>query len=156
MNKERNVGIQEWAAVGALVLAMFSSAIGVVVKLVDNKNVILERIHENKESLDIELLAIRMAAYEEYKILRREMTEQSDKSYREFGESLHGIREKMTQIELWIRDELSKTRHTLTGSMDMRHQMLEEKIELIDSRIRHVEIEQARQNPGVHMGPRAS
>lgn len=128
-----------WAEIGSIVL-LLTGIVTMVWKLAENKLQILAKMAEDKESLDHELLAIRMAAFEEYKILRRENNDAADGARRDFGESLHAIREKMTQIEIWIRDELSKTRHTLTGSMDMRHHMVDEKLEAIDARLRIVEI----------------
>lgn len=138
------MGVQEWVALGGLILALFTAAGGIVLKLVDNKNAILEKISENKEALDAELLGIRMAAFKEYEILRREINDTSATSYRDFGESLAAIREKVTQIELWIRDELRDTRHTLQGAIDMRHQIMGNKLDAMDERVRKVEIEQAR------------
>lgn len=85
-----------------------------------------------------------MSAYEEYKTLRHEMHEGASMSYREFGESVAAIREKVTQVELWIRDQLSNTRHTLGGSMDMRHSIVEEKLEAINERLRQLELSGAR------------
>lgn len=134
------MGAQEWIALGALIVAIFGSSIGIVVKLSDNKNQILDRIAANKEDLDNELLAIRMAQFEEYKILRKEMNDISALTYREFGESLRAIREKINVVELWIRDELSKTRHTLIGGMDQRHEILRERLDEIDGRVRLLEI----------------
>src|SRR3982074_674607 len=99
-----------------------------------NGNRILEKIEENKKELNDELSAIRIAAYEEYKILRKEMSDTTNVAYREFGETVHGIRQKVTEVELWIRDELSSTRHTLYGSMDMRHSITDEKIEKVSDR----------------------
>lgn len=130
----------EWIALAALIFTIFSAAAGVVWRASENKNQILHELNKNKDDLEAELVAIRMAAFEEYKILRKEMNEASSLSYREFGESLRAIREKVNEIELWIRDELAKTRHTLTGSMDMRYQIITEQIEGIDERLRMLEI----------------
>ncbi len=128
-----------WVALAALIFTMFASTITATA-------VILSKISHNKDQLDVELTAIRMAAYEEYKILRREMSEASDRAYDRFGESLVAIREKVTQVEIWIRDELANTRHTLNGSMDMRYSILEEKIEGIEKSLRELELENARRN----------
>ena len=106
----------------------------------DNRNQILNRIEKNKEELKEELAAIRIAAYEEYTILRREMSDTMSAAYREFGETVYGIREKVTQVELWIRDELKDTRHTLQGGMDQRHMISDEKIEKVSDRVRQLEI----------------
>ena len=106
----------------------------------DNRNQILNRIEKNKEELNEELAAIRISAYEEYKILRKEMVDATTMAYREFGETVFGIREKVTQVELWIRDELKETRHTLQGGMDMRHSITDEKMEKISDRVRQLEI----------------
>lgn len=121
----------------ALVFTILTSAVGSVV-------IILNRISDNKEQLDAELTAIRIAAYEEYKILRREMQDGSLRSSGEFGESIRAIREKVNQVELWFRDELAKTRHTLTGSMDMRYTLLEQRLDEIDKSVKSLELENAR------------
>lgn len=131
---------EAWIALGALVFTMFASTITATA-------VILSRISKNKDELDGELTAIRMAAYEEYKILRREMTEASDRAYDRFGESLIAIREKVNEVELWMRDQLAETRHTLTGSMDMRYKILEEKLTEIEKGLKALEIENARRHP---------
>lgn len=125
-------------------MAIVGSASGIMLKLADNRNAILGKIGENKEAIDDELTAMRQAAYKEYTELRREIEETSAKAYREFGESLLAIRTKVNQIEVWILNELKDTRHTLMGSIDMRHQKMDDKIEALNERIRQVEIEQAR------------
>lgn len=126
-----------WVALFTLVFTILTSAVGSVV-------VILNRISDNKEQLDTELTAIRIAAYEEYKILRREMQDGSQRSSVEFGESIKAIREKVTQVEIWFRDEISKVRHTLTGGMDMRYSLLEQRLDEIDKSVKSLEIENAR------------
>lgn len=138
------MGNSEWIALGALIVAIVGSASGIMLKLADNRNAILARISENKEAIDDELTAMRQASYQEYTELRREIEDTSAKAYREFGESLLAIREKVNQIEIWILNELKDTRHTLTGAIDVRHQMMNDRIEALNDRIRQVEIEQAR------------
>ena len=124
---------EAWIAMAALVFTMFTTTVGAT-------TVILTKINRNKEALDQDLDALRMSAYEEYKTLRREIAEVSSISRREFGESVAAIREKVTQVELWIRDQLSETRHTLTGSMDMRYSIIEEKLDGINERLRELEL----------------
>ena len=134
------MGVQEWIGFGALCVAILGAFAGIAYRQADNRNKILNRIEENKEELNDELSAIRIAAYEEYKILRKEMHDTATVAYREFGETVHGIREKVTQVELWIRDELKDTRHTLQGGMDMRHSITDEKIDKVSDRVRQLEI----------------
>ena len=134
------MGIQEWIAFGALCVAIIGCFLGIMSRQTDNRNQILSRIEQNKEELNDELSAIRISAYEEYKILRKEMSDTATVAYREFGETVYGIREKVTQVELWIRDELKDTRHTLQGGMDMRHSITDEKIEKVSDRVRQLEI----------------
>ena len=138
------MGAQEWIAFGALCVAIIGSFLGIMFRQTDNRNQILTRIEKNKEELNDELSAIRIAAYEEYKILRKEMSDTAAVAYREFGETVFGIREKVTQVELWIRDELKETRHTLQGGMDMRHSITDEKIEKVSDRVRQLEISSPR------------
>ena len=134
------MGAQEWIAFGALCTAIIGCFVGIMSRQTDNRNQILNRIEKNKEELNEELAAIRISAFEEYKILRKELTDTMSAAYREFGETVYGIREKVTQVELWIRDELKDTRHTLQGGMDMRHSIAEEKIEKVSDRVRQLEI----------------
>lgn len=125
--------MEAWVALAGFLFAILTS-------IVTATAMILGKISYNKEALDVELTALRQAAFEEYKILRREMNDLSTITYREFGESLLALRTKVTEVEIWVRDELTKTRHTLTGSMDMRYHMLEQKLEDIDKRVREMEI----------------
>ncbi len=138
------MGAQEWIAFGALIVAIMGAFLGIAYRQADNRNQILDKIEQNKEELNEELSAIRISAYEEYKILRKELADTVTIAYREFGETVHGIREKVTQVELWIRDELKDTRHTLQGGMDMRHSITDEKIEKVSDRVRQLEISGSR------------
>ena len=138
------MGAQEWIAFGALCTAIIGCFVGIMSRQTDNRNQILNRIEKNKEELNEELAAIRISAFEEYKILRKELTDTMSAAYREFGETVYGIREKVTQVELWIRDELKDTRHTLQGGMDMRHSITDEKIEKVSDRVRQLEISNPR------------
>ena len=134
------MGAQEWIAFGALIVAIMGAFAGIAYRQADNRNQVINKIDKNKEELKEELTAMRDAAYEEYTTLRREMSDTMSAAYREFGETVYGIREKVTQVELWIRDELKDTRHTLQGGMDMRHSIAEEKIEKVSDRVRQLEI----------------
>jgi len=134
------MGAQEWIAFGAFCVALMGAFLGLTYRQTDNRNQILNRIEKNKEDLDDELSAIRSAAYEEYKTLRKEISDNATAATREFGETVYGIREKVTQVELWIRDELKNTRHTLQGGMDMRHSIMDEKLEKVSDRVRNLEI----------------
>jgi len=134
------MGVAEWIAFGTLCVAIAAAFLGIMSRQTDNRDQILNRIEKNKEELNNELSAIRSAAYEEYQILRKEMSDTATVAYREFGETVYGIREKVTQVELWVRDELKETRHTLQGGMDMRHSVADEKIEKVSDRVRQLEI----------------
>lgn len=140
------MGPGEWIALGALIVTILIASGGIIAKLTSNNIVVLEKIAENKDHLDDELMAMRIASYEEFKILRKEMSDASFNDHREFGESLAAIREKVNQIELWTRDQLKETRHSLSGSMDMRYSIIDEKIEKTNERVRLIEIDNARRN----------
>ena len=135
---------ETWITLGALVFTMFVSAVGAVAFLNKNKNEILKQMQDDKESIETELMAIRMSAYEEYKTLRKEIGDTALIARKEFGETVLAIREKVNQLELWTRDQLTETRHTFAGSMDMRHSIAIEKIEKTDDRLRQVELFAAR------------
>jgi len=130
----------QWIAFGTLCVAILGAFLTMMSRQTDNRNKILNRIEQNKEELNEELAAIRISSYEEYKVLRKELADTVSLAYREFGETVFGIREKVTQVELWIRDELKDTRHTLQGGMDMRHSITDEKIEKVSDRVRQLEI----------------
>jgi hypothetical protein len=138
------VGAQEWIAFGAFCVALVGAFLGLTYRQTDNRNQILNRIEKNKEELNDELSAIRIAAYEEYKNLRQEIHDTSSATYREFGETVYAIREKVNQVELWIRDELKETRHTLKGGMDVRHQIALDGIKEVDDRVRQLEISRSK------------
>lgn len=134
------MGPLEWITFASLMFTILTSVIVVSAKSANNKNEILDKINITKDDLDNELTAIRMAAYEEYKILRREMAESSNLAYREFGESLRAIREKTNQIEIWFRDELAKTRLAIINSTDIKCQEIKDNIDDLEDRVRKVEI----------------
>jgi hypothetical protein len=138
------MGAQEWIAFGVLCVAIMGAFLGIAYRQTDNRNQVLNKIDKNKEELNEELEAIRISAFEESRTLRKELTDTMSAAYREFGETVYGIREKVTQVELWIRDELKDTRHTLQGGMDMRHSIAEEKIEKVSDRVRQLEISNQR------------
>jgi len=137
-------GAQEWIAFSGLCVAIITTLSVMMSRQTDNRNQILSRIEKNNKELKEELADSRTAAYEEYTTLRREMSDTMSAAYREFGETVYGIREKVTQVELWIRDELKDTRHTLQGGMDMRHSITDEKIEKVSDRVRQLEISNPR------------
>ena len=134
------VGVPEWIAFAGLCVATIGMLSLMMSRQTANRDQILHRIETNKEELNKELVAIRTAAYEEYTTLRKEISESSSLTYREFGETVHGIRQKVTEVELWVRDQLRDTRHTLQSGMDMRHQIALDGIKEVDDRIRQLEI----------------
>ena len=124
---------EAWIAAAALIFTVFATAITATM-------VIVTRINRNKEQLDEDLTAIRLAAYEEYKTLRREIGDVSVISRREFGETVHSIREKVVQMELWTRDQLTEIRLHFSKTVDVRHGMAMDKIEKTDDRVRQLEL----------------
>lgn len=140
MHVQGTLSADEWIALCSLLFSIVVASAGVAWSVSNIKTQILNKLAEDKESIDAELLAFRMSAYEEFKTLRSESGEYYDTMRREIGESLAAVREKINQVELWIRDELGRTRHTLTGSMDQRFTLLHEKIEGVDDRVRVIEI----------------
>lgn len=95
-----------WIAGAGLLLTIVLAAGGVIWKLAEVKASVLAELSDHKESLDAELTAIRQAGYQEYKLLRQEINDVSAQTYREFGETVQAAREKINQVELWIRDQL--------------------------------------------------
>lgn len=138
------MGITEWIAGAGLIVVLLTCTGGVIWRLAENKVAILDRLDEHKEQIDNELTAIRVSAYKEYQILRKEMVDATTIARREFGDSLAALREKVVQVELFIRDQLRETRHTLQGAIDMRHQIMEDKLEKTEERLRELELNSAR------------
>lgn len=138
------MGAAEWIAGAGLIAVLFMCTGGVIWRLAENKVAILDRLDEHKEQIDEELTAIRISAYKEYQILRKEMVDATTIARREFGDSLLAIREKVVQVELFVRDQLRETRHTLQGAIDMRHQIMEDKLEKTEERVRELELDSAR------------
>lgn len=99
---------QVWVAFAALmVTVLVVSGTGLWVlfsKLESNRTSLEQALLRNKDDLDNEIEAIRAAAYAEYKELRREMSDGIQRAYLEFGEAPKALREKMTQLELFMRD----------------------------------------------------
>lgn len=122
-----------WVALAALIFTVIASAVSSVVFLYSKMN-------SDKKELEDDLQVLRMSSYEEFKTLRKEIGEASSIARMEFGETISAIREKVTQVELWMRDQLSQTRHTLIGGTDQKHMIAIEKIEETDNRVRKLEI----------------
>jgi len=137
---------EAWIALGALIFTIIAAVAASIVSLSNSKNEILKRMADDKESIDDELNALRMSAYEEYKTLRQEIGEATSVARVEFGETILAIREKVSQVEMWTRDQLTETRHFLIGGMDQRHAISIEKIEKSDERVRQLELKAARQD----------
>src|SRR5260370_24498870 len=128
---------EAWIAAVGLMFTLFGTTVSTTA-------MVLSKINKIKEELDEELTAIRSSAYEEYRTVRKEISEVSNSSRKEFGETISAIREKVVEVELWTRDQLTETRHTFRGSMDMRYSMNEEKIEKLEDRVRQLELFDAR------------
>lgn len=124
---------EAWIELAALMFTILVSAMTSVA-------VLYRRMAADKESIDDELLALRMSAYEEYKTLRKEIGDATSIARVEFGETIRAIREKITEVELWVRDQMSETRHTILGGMDQRHVIALEMIEKIQDRMRLLEL----------------
>ena len=138
------MGPPEWIALAALIVTITVAAGGVVAKAGKDKDEILQKIAENKSELDGELGASRMAAYEEYKTLRSEMNEGSNKSYHAFGDSIAAIREKVVQVEFWTRDRFTEMNRSMMVSMDMRYGIIDERFEKVNERLRQLELSDAK------------
>lgn len=89
--------MENWVAFAGLLFTILTVSGGGLWALMSKMNTI-------KESNDREVETIRLAAFLEYKELRREMNEGWGKAYLEFGEAPKAIREKLSQVELFMRD----------------------------------------------------
>ena len=96
-----------WLAGAGLLITIMITGGGIIWKLSEVKASIMEEIVKHRDELDAEVSMVRLAAYEEYKTLRREANEVSAQTYREFGESVAAVREKLNQVEIWVRDQFS-------------------------------------------------
>lgn len=101
---------EAWIAFAALLVTIFVVSGGglwaLLSKMDETKNLLQADINSLKKTLDEEVNAIRSAAFVEYKDLRRELNELVSKMYLDFGEAPKALREKIGQVELWIRDNL--------------------------------------------------
>lgn len=127
-----------WVEVAALMFTILASAVGSV-------TVLYNRMAKDKKSIDDELLALRMSAYEEYKTLRKELGDATSIARVEFGETVHAIREKVTEVELWTRDQLANTRHNMMGGVDQRFLTITDMVDKVEERMRQLELHSARQ-----------
>ncbi len=110
-----------WIAFAALLFTIFTVAGGglwaLFSRLESNRisaqadiGLLRESIHKEfkayKNTFDGELEEIRSSAYLEYKVLRDEYQAKIDKAYRELGEAPKALREKIGEVEMWMRDQL--------------------------------------------------
>ena len=97
-----------WVAFAALMFTILTVSGGGIwalfSKLEANRIALENTLSDHKENLDNEIEIIRTAAFAEYKELRHEMNDGWAKAYLEFGEGPKAMREKITQVELFMRD----------------------------------------------------
>ncbi len=84
---------ESWIALGALIFTIIAAVAAAVTFLSGNKNEILQRMADDKESIDKELDTLRMSSYEEYKTLRKEIGDATSVARVEFGETILAMRE---------------------------------------------------------------
>lgn len=101
-------GATVWIAFGALLFTIFTVSGGglwaLFSRMETHKAFFSQKIDELELEHKTEIDSVRMAAFAEYKELRREMNEGWGKAYLEFGEAPKALREKITQVELFMRD----------------------------------------------------
>lgn len=106
--------MQVWVAFAALMVTLFvvsGTGLWALFSKMEKNRISLERvISDHKANLDAEVEALRTAAFLEYKELRREMTDAIQKAYLDFGEAPRALREKISQVELFMRDTYLPTR----------------------------------------------
>ena len=99
---------EAWIAFGALLFTIFTVSGGglwaLFSRMSSNKETILSEMKTFGEEVDTEFTAIRQAAHIEYKDIRKEFNDALAKAYLEMGEGPKAIREKVNQIELFMRD----------------------------------------------------
>jgi hypothetical protein len=134
-----------WVAGAGLLVTIFLASGAVIWKLAEVKASVLGELQIHKDALDVELTAIRQAGYQEYKLLRQEINDVSAQTYREFGETVQAVREKINQVELWVRDQFGnyllksdferdhdhilESLRTLNATVERRFNTLEEKLD---------------------------
>lgn len=100
---------EAWIAFGALLFTIFTVSGGglwaLFSRMSTNKDLLLEQMKNFGEEVDTEFTAIRQSAHIEYKDIRKEFNDSLTKAYLEMGEAPKAIREKVTQIELFMRDQ---------------------------------------------------
>ena len=120
-----------WIAFAALMVTIMTVSGGGLWALFAKMNSI-------KASTDTEVEAIRMAAYLEYKELRREMNDGWSKAYLEFGEAPKALREKINEVELFMRDQYV-TQKTYARDQDQILAMFKALNETLDRRFTSLE-----------------
>jgi hypothetical protein len=133
-------GGESWIQLAGLIVTIVGATGSSTAFIMGRINKIKDETNEKLDTMELELNASRMAAYKEYVELRKEITDVGTIARKEFGETVAAIREKVTEVELWVRDQLTETRHTLKGAIDMRHQMVDDKFEKTDDRMRQLEL----------------
>lgn len=134
-----------WIAFAALIFTILTVSGGGLAALFNrmesNNRDIVEQISALKSNLDSETEAIRTAAFVEYRELRREMNDGWGKAYLEFGEAPKALREKLSQVELFMRDEFvskreyDKDQKRLFDMLKALGESIEKRLDRIDQRL---------------------
>lgn len=102
------MGATEWIAFGGLLFTILTvSGTGLWAlfsKMGTNKEELKKDLVEIKAGFMSETDVIRQAAFTEYKEVRSEMNEKIQQAFLQLGEAPRAIREKVGQLELFVRD----------------------------------------------------
>jgi len=99
-----------WIAFGGLMFTILTVSGGglwaLFTRMQENREAAEKSLKEFKSSFDAELDSFRIAAYTEYKDIRQEYKSALDQAYLQLGEAPKALREKINEVELWMRDHL--------------------------------------------------
>lgn len=102
------MGATEWIAFGGLLFTILTvSGAGLWAlfsRMGTNKEELKKDLIEVKAGFTSETDVIRQAAFTEYKEVRSEMNEKIQQAFLQLGEAPRAIREKVGQLELFVRD----------------------------------------------------
>lgn len=98
---------QLWIAATGLLFTVSISAGTIIWRLADVRALLVNEITSLRQEIEKEIAVNKLSTVQEHELLRRELHEVVDRRSREYGECVSAVRVKVTQVELWIRDQLA-------------------------------------------------
>lgn len=130
----------QWIAFGGLLVVIASGGSGVIWKLGQNKTEIIDRIAKTRDGYTAALALMRQDFDREIDVLRREI----EASERRGAEPIHAMREKVSTVELYIRDhyvskrEYERDHAQLLLALRSMQEAIEKRLDAYEERIEKV------------------